>query len=121
MKRRIARVLPLLLLALLPILISCTPAVTAGQPDGLYAEMVTDKGTILLALEFQKAPLTVTHFAGLAEGALKFSNRPAGKPFYDGLTFHRVIADFMVQGGDPAGHRHAAGRATASPTSSTRS
>ena len=104
MKRKIVRVLPFLLLPLLPILVSCAPAVTAGQPDGLYAEMVTDKGTILLALEFEKAPLTVTHFVGLAEGTLEFANRPAGKPFYDGLTFHRVIADFMIQGGDPEGN-----------------
>jgi len=47
--------------------------------------------------------VTVANFVGLAEGTLDFQNRPAGKPFYDGLTFHRVIADFMIQGGDPQG------------------
>ena len=70
--------------------------------DGLYAKMVTSKGDILLRLEFEKTPLTVCNFVGLAEGTIK-SNRPAGTKYYDGLKFHRVIADFMIQGGCPQG------------------
>lgn len=68
--------------------------------DGLYAIMNTSKGTIVLELYYQKAPLTVCNFVGLAEGTLDAAK---GKKYYDGLTFHRVIADFMIQGGDPLG------------------
>ena len=73
--------------------------------DGLYARFETTKGVINLKLEFEKAPLTVANFVGLAEGTKKFEaqGREAGKPYYDGLNFHRVIADFMIQGGCPLG------------------
>ncbi len=73
--------------------------------DGLYARMVTSKGDIMIALEFEKAPLTVANFVGLAEGTKDFSDskgRTSGR-YYDGLTFHRVIADFMIQSGCPLG------------------
>ncbi|MBN1836177.1 MAG: peptidylprolyl isomerase [Spirochaetales bacterium] len=76
----------------------------AGLPDGLYAEMSTSRGTILLRLEYARTPLTVANFVGLAEGTITFRGRPAGRPFYDGLTFHRVVPDFMIQGGDPLGN-----------------
>ncbi len=73
--------------------------------DGLYAQMDTSKGKITIRLEYEKTPLTVANFVGLAEGTKKFTaqGRKEGKPYYDGLNFHRVIADFMVQGGCPLG------------------
>ncbi|MBM4148504.1 MAG: peptidylprolyl isomerase [Lentisphaerae bacterium] len=74
----------------------------AALSEGMYAKFETSKGDIVCALEFEKTPLTVCNFAGLAEGTLK-SIKPAGTPYYDGLIFHRVIADFMVQGGCPQG------------------
>ena len=70
--------------------------------DGLYAELETSKGTMLIELEYEKAPATVTNFVGLAEGTLD-SNQPEGEKFYDGLSFHRVVEDFVVQTGDPSG------------------
>lgn len=74
----------------------------SAMKDGLYARMMTSKGEILLNLEFKKAPLTVINFTGLAEGKID-NKEKKGKPYYDGLTFHRVINDFMIQGGCPEG------------------
>lgn len=73
--------------------------------DGLYAEFNTSKGVIICSLEFEKTPLTVANFVGLAEGTKELGGGAGkgGEKFYDGLTFHRVIPDFMVQGGCPLG------------------
>lgn len=73
--------------------------------DGLYARFDTSKGDILCSLEFKKTPLTVANFVGLAEGTKDLGGgaKAKGDKFYDGLKFHRVIPDFMVQGGCPLG------------------
>ncbi len=71
--------------------------------DGLYAKFTTSKGEILVNLEFEKTPGTVGNFVALAEGNLENSAKPQGTKYYDGLKFHRVIPDFMIQGGCPQG------------------
>ena len=72
--------------------------------EGMYARINTTKGDILIKLEYEKTPLTVANFVSLAEGTIKNNKKDINTPFYDGLKFHRVIADFMIQGGCPDGN-----------------
>ena len=71
--------------------------------EGLYAKFNTSKGVILVNLEYQKTPGTVGNFVALAQGNLENSVKKQGDPYYNGLNFHRVIPDFMIQGGCPLG------------------
>ena len=71
--------------------------------DHIYATISTNKGNILLDLAYNHAPMTVANFIVLAEGLEKTIHSEKGVPFYDGLTFHRVMPQFMIQGGDPMG------------------
>jgi len=99
-------------------------AVTQGErmsrPAGTYAIFETSQGNIVVRLLESEAPKTVANFIGLAEGTKEFTNEKTGqkekKPFYDGLIFHRVIPQFMIQGGCPQGSGWA-GRATSLRTS----
>ena len=72
--------------------------------NGIYAKIITDKGDILVNLEYKLTPITVSNFIGLSLGTLSnYSNRKNAR-FYDNLSFHRVIPDFMIQGGCPNGN-----------------
>jgi len=92
--------IPLFLLA---IAVGCK----TQYPDldsGLYADIQTNKGSILLKLAYDKAPITVANFISLSEGEnQKVSEEFKSKKYYNGIKFHRVIPDFMIQGGDPTG------------------
>ena len=74
-----------------------------GLKDGLYANFQTSKGNMIVKFEDKKAPVTVANFVGLAEGKIQNKAKAKGVPYYDGTIFHRVIKDFMIQGGDPKG------------------
>ena len=93
-------------------LLSCTPIYKKMNvdketyeelKDGLYANLQTTKGNLIVKFEDKKSPVTVANFVGLAEGKIDNKSKAKGVPFYDGTIFHRVIKDFMIQGGDPKG------------------
>lgn len=94
------------------LLTSCTPIYKKmnveketyeGLNDGLYANFQTSKGNMIVKFQDKKAPVTVANFIGLAEGKIENKAKAKGVPYYDGTIFHRVIKDFMIQGGDPQG------------------
>lgn len=93
-----------LLIVVVLLLIGCKPTKYAELEDGLYADLQTNKGDVLLKLAFENTPMTVANFVSLAEGTNDYViDSLKGKPYFNGLIFHRVIPDFMIQGGDPLG------------------
>ncbi len=99
------KIIKLTLLVLLISLFSCKTSKYSDLDDGMYADVVTDRGDILLKLEYEKTPITVANFVSLAEGTNTFVDKNfKGKPFYDGLKIHRVDPGFVIQGGDPRGN-----------------
>lgn len=87
---------------LVTVTLSACGAPARDLANGLYAEILTSRGDIVIRLDPERAPMTVMNFVGLAEGTITNDHAP-GEPFYDGLTFHRVEPDFVIQGGDPLG------------------
>ncbi len=93
----------LLLAILITTIFSCEEKYPDLQ-DGLYAEIVTNKGTTIAKLYYDLTPMTVANFVSLAEGTnTKVDSTHKGKKFYNGIIFHRIIKDFMIQTGDPLG------------------
>lgn len=94
----------LLVLTVALALTSCKTGKHADLGDGVFADIQTNKGGIVVKLEHDKTPITVASFVSLAEGNSPFvSEEYKGKKYYDGLIFHRVQKNFMIQGGDPTG------------------
>ena len=91
----------LLCLFLIPCL-TFSEVLSQDLKDGLYAQFDTNKGQIIAILYYKQVPITIINFAGLAQGTIA-SDQSSSKKYYDGLIFHRVIKDFMIQGGDPEG------------------
>lgn len=99
------QIIKLTVLIILMGLSSCKSTKYNDLEDGMYADLQSDKGDILLKLEYEKTPITVANFVSLAEGTNTYVDEKFnGKPFYDGLIFHRVVENFIVQGGDPRGN-----------------
>ena len=78
---------------------ACSPP---KYPDGLYAELLTNKGLIVLELEYTRTSMTVANFVGLAEGRIKNTAFPDKTPYYNGTEFHRVVPGHVIQAGSPS-------------------
>lgn len=91
------------LLLTFALIIGFTTIAQQEYGDGIYAVFKTTKGEIIVKLEYEKVPMTVANFVALAEGDHEYNDVKITEPYFDGLKFHRVIKDFMIQGGDPAG------------------
>ncbi len=99
------QLIKLTILTIILSLTSCKSTKYDNLDDGLYAEIQTNKGDILLKLEYENTPITVANFVSLAEGTNSYvDEKYKDKRFYDGLKFHRIVKDFMIQGGDPRGN-----------------
>jgi len=97
-------IIKLVIFLILIVTNSCKSTSYPNLDDGLYADIKTDKGYILLKLEYEETPITVANFVSLAEGNNTYvAEKYKGKSFYDGLKFHRVVENFIIQGGDPLG------------------
>ncbi len=98
------KIVKILVIAFLALTFSCKPTKYTNLEKGLYANMHTNKGDILLKLEFEKVPVTVGNFVSLADGTNTYvTDSLKGKPYYNGVLFHRVVKNFVIQGGDPTG------------------
>lgn len=93
----------------LALLSGCAPAdkaqldgeLTKDLPEGLFAYIQTNKGAMVARLEYDRAPLTVANFVGLAEGSIENTAKQMGEPYFDDMLFHRVVNNFVLQVGDP--------------------
>lgn len=105
MKKKLS--ISLLLIILLLALLNCKGRAKMTEP-GIYATMNTNKGTMVFKLYYKIIPVAVANFVGLAEGQIQFTDpkteEQVKRPYFDGITFHRIIAKFMIQGGDPLGN-----------------
>jgi cyclophilin family peptidyl-prolyl cis-trans isomerase len=97
---RRTRLIHLVILVSAPILLLAACA-KPKYPEGLYAEVMTNKGLIVLQLEFEKTPMTVANYVGLAEGTIDNAAFPPGTPYFDGTKWHRVVAGHVIQCGIP--------------------
>ena len=80
------------------------PKTKKTELNSMQAKIKTTKGEIIIELEYERTPITVANFVSLAEGTMENTAKPKGTPYYDGLKFHRVIENFMIQGGCPNGN-----------------
>ncbi|QCX38298.1 peptidylprolyl isomerase [Aureibaculum algae] len=98
------RIAKILFLIVVIVISSCKSNNYTDLEKGLYADIQTDKGAILVQLDYRKVPITVANFVSLAEGTNPYvAKRFRNKHFYEGLLFHRVVKDYIIQGGDPQG------------------